>query len=108
MTGELAGMLRERIELQRRGNARDPLGGAEGAWASMGFSWARIEHERGGPPVAGGAIEDAPRWRVTVRARDDVAAGDRLMWGGRVLRVRSVLRDPRWRDRLFLSAEEQR
>lgn len=108
MSGELAGRLSERIELQRRGPGRDALGGADGAWASLGFAWAGIEPERAGPGVAGGAIEDAPRWRVTMRARGDVAAGDRLLWGARVLRVRGVLRDPRRRDRIVLSAEELR
>lgn len=108
MIRELAGALGERIELQRRGNGRDALGGADGGWISLGFAWAGIEYERAGPGVAAGAIEDGPRWRVTMRARDDVAAGDRLIWGARVLRVRSVLRDPRWRDRLILGAEELR
>jgi len=79
-----------------------------GRWTSLGLAWAAIEHDRAGPGIAGGAIEDAPRWRVTLRARDDVAAGDRMIWGERVLRVRSVLRDPRWRDRIILSAEEYR
>ena len=108
MSRELAGALSERVDLQRRGSGRDALGGADGTWTSLGLAWAAMEHDRAGPGIAGGAIEDAPRWRVTLRARDDVAAGDRLIWGERVLRVRSVLRDPRWRDRIILSAEEYR
>jgi SPP1 family predicted phage head-tail adaptor len=105
---ELAGALRERVILQRRAEARDGLGGATGGWVSLGSAWAAIDYERAGPGVIAGALDDAPLWRVTMRVRGDVSAGDRLLWGERVLRVRRVERDPRTRDFLRLRAEEAR
>jgi head-tail adaptor len=108
MSAEFSGALAERIELQRRGAERDALGGAAGEWATFGSAWAAIEYERPGPATVADAADDSPLWRVTMRARDDLAVGDRLLWGGRILSVRSVERDPRRRDRLRLRAEEAR
>lgn len=108
MSGELAGTLKERVELQRRGGGRDALGGAAGSWELLGLAWAAVEYDRPGSGAVAGAADDSPFWRVTMRARDDVAVGDRLLWGGRVLSVRSVERDPRRSDRLRLRAEEAR
>jgi len=108
MSAELAGDLRERVELQRRDGARDAIGGAVGAWVSLGMAWAAVEYERIGVGVAGEAADASPWWRVTMRARGDVSVGDRLLWNGRVLAIRSVERDPRLPDRLRLRAEEAR
>lgn len=108
MNGELAGTLRGRVELQRRDGARDAIGGAAGAWVSLGMAWAAIEYDRAGQAVAGDAADASPWWRVTMRARDELLVGDRLLWNGRVLAVRSVERDPRFPDRLRLKAEEAR
>lgn len=108
MSAELAGALRERVELQRRSGERDAIGGAAGDWQTFGSAWAAIEYERAGPAARADAADDCPLWRVTLRARDDVAAGDRLLWGGRTLSVRSVERDPRRPDRVLLRAEEAR
>ena len=105
---ELAGALRERVQIERRGEARDALGGATGGWIALGSAWAAVEYERPGPGTAAGAREDRPLWRVTMRARSDVAVGDRLVWAGKQLGVRSVERDPRWRELLILRAEEMR
>lgn len=108
MSGELAGALSERIELQRRGTARDALGGAAGDWASLGFAWAGLEPDGAGAAVAGQAADSQPRWRVTLRARDDLMLDDRRVWRGRRLRVRSVAQDPRLPDRILLKVEEER
>jgi head-tail adaptor len=107
MSGELAGTLRERVEVQRRDGARDAIGGAVGDWVSLGTAWAAIEFDRAGAGVAADAADASPWWRVTMRARD-ISVGDRMLWGGRVLAVRSVERDPRFPDRLRARAEEAR
>jgi len=108
MTGELTGMLRERVEMQRRDAARDAIGGAVGDWVSLGMAWAAFEYDRAGAAVAGDAAEASPWWRVTMRAREGLSVGDRMLWNGRVLTVRSVERDPRFPDRLRVRAEEAR
>ena len=105
---ELAGALRERVELQRRDDARDAIGGAVGEWVSLGMAWAAIIFDRSGAGIIGDAADASPWWRVTMRARADVSVGDRMLWNGRVLMVRSVERDPRFPDRLHARAEEAR
>lgn len=107
MSGELAGALRERVELQRRDGARDAIGGAVGDWVPLGMAWAAIEFDRAGAGVVADVADARPWWRVTMRARD-ILVGDRMLWGGRMLAVRSVERDPRFPDRVRVRAEEAR
>lgn len=108
MRGELAGALSERVELQRRGGARDALGGAAGDWASLGFAWAGVRPDGTAAAVTGEAADGQPRWRVTLRARSDLMIEDRILWVGRRLRVLSVTRDPSLPDRVLIKAEEER
>jgi head-tail adaptor len=108
MKGELAGTLSERVEVQRRDGARDALGGAVGDWASLGFAWAGLRPDGTGAAVAGGVADSQQRWRVTLRARDDLMIDDRILWSGRRLRVLSVTQDPGPPDRILIRAEEER
>ena len=74
---ELAGALRERVEVQRRGAGRDALGGLVGAWETIGLAWAALGYERAGAAVVAGAVDASPWWQVVMRTRDDLAVGDR-------------------------------
>lgn len=107
MKGELAGALQERVTIERRGAERDALGGAVGDWSLVGAGWAAIVSDGFGPVSEADARSALPRWRVTMR-RADVRVGDRIMWGERALVVARRGDDPRARDRMILTAEEQR
>ena len=106
--GELAGTLRERLTLERRAAGRDGMGGADGAWSTIGTVWAALEPRTSGPAVQGDALDMRPRWRVTLRAGSGIAVGDRLVWRARYLRVRGVTDDPALPDRTSVEAEEER
>lgn len=108
MSGELAGVLRERVTLLRRDAARDALGGASGEWAAIGEAWAAIVPDGAGGAVSGDAPDAPQRWRVTLRAPTPATIGDRLGWGARGLRVRGRSDDPAMPDRVTLLVEEVR
>lgn len=109
MMGELSGRLRTRVIIARRQAARDMLGGASGDWVTMRNAWVEIAPEAIGPIAEAGAQAAMPRWSVTMRFEAPLPiVGDRVLWGVRTLRVRSVMTDPREPDRLTLSTEEER
>ena len=105
---ELAGTLTETVTIERRGAARDALGGAAGSWAAIATAAAAIAPDARGAATAGDAVAGLPLWRVTLRAPSPVAVGDRLLWRSRRLAVRGVENDPRRPDRIILMAEESR
>lgn len=107
--GELSGRLRTRVIIERREDARDALGAASGDWIVMRSAWVEIAPESIGPIAEADAPAAMPRWTVTMRSEAPPAAiGDRVLWGGRRLRVRSIGADPRAPDELRLSTEEER
>jgi head-tail adaptor len=109
MRGELSGRLRCRVIIERREDARDVLGAASGDWITMRSAWVEIAPEAVGPISEAGAKAAMGRWTVTMRFEAPLPAiGDRLLWAGRTLRVRSVIADPRTPDQLTLSTEEMR
>lgn len=109
MRAELSGRLRTRVIIERRESARDAIGAASGDWVTMRSAWAEIAPEGSGPIAQADAAAAMPRWSVTMRFEAPLPAiGDRLVWGGRKLRVRAVIADPREPDWLTLSTEEQR
>jgi len=108
MSAELAGLLRERVTIQRRGPGRDALGGAVGEWTTIAEAWAAVAPADGGPVVAGGALAAMPWWRVTLRAPSAAAMGDRMIWRGRRLMTRRITADPRLPDRVECMMEEER
>lgn len=109
MNGELAGRLRTRVIIERREDARNAIGAANGDWITMRNAWVEIAPESIGPLAVADARAAMERWTVTMRFEATLPAiGDRILWAGRRLRVRSVAADPRTPDRLSLSTEEER
>ena len=103
------GSLRERVRLEREVRAADAGGGAQVSWMPLSHAptvWARIE------PLAGQELVQAMRLqarithKVTMRWRGDVTAAMRLIWGTRILNVRTVLNPDERRRYLELYCEE--
>jgi head-tail adaptor len=105
---EFAGALCERISFERRSDARDLLAGVRGKWRYDGAAWAAVAPLGAGDAVEGDALSALPRWRVTIRSREGLEPGSRIIWRGRFLRVRSVESDPREPAQLILTTQEQR
>lgn len=108
MNREFAGTLRERIVIERPVEERSAMGLSTGGWEQVASCRASIVPEGAGPEAEAMALSAMPRLRVTIRRRDDVAVGQRILWGSRVLMVRQAIDDPRLADRLVLRCEEAR
>ncbi|WEK48494.1 MAG: phage head closure protein [Candidatus Kaistia colombiensis] len=92
MNGLDPGQLSNRVTLARAVRSDDGSGGATVDWQEVVTFWARIE------PVGASELNAADRLatrvthRVTIRFRDDVEGGMRLVHRGRSLKIAS------WRD----------
>jgi len=105
---ELAGALKERVTLEYQAAGTDARGVANGAWLSRGTVWAAVVPAGEGAPYAADALSVEPRYRVTLRRRDDLGVGDRLIWRGRTLGVLSITADPAQPDRMTCLVEQLR
>ncbi len=108
MTGELAGLLRERVTLERQAPGRNALGVASGAWLSLGQCWAAVVPMGEGAGFVGDAPAAPPRFHITIRVRTIFGTGDRMVWRGRTLVVLNVTFDPTIPDRMSCLTEEVR
>lgn len=93
-----AGTLRHPFQHQTAVDLPDGVGGLARTWLTVDRLWGRIEPLSDGPSLA----EERPiamlTQRVTVRAPNTLAPGDRLVLGARILLVQSVT-DPDGRGR---------
>lgn len=105
---EFAGMLRERITIDRPTTRRTPTGLQEADWEPVARCLAAIAFEGVGAESEGQALSAMPRLRVTIRRRSEVAIDQRIRWRSRTLMIRQMLDDPRTPDRLVLRCEEVR
>lgn len=86
----MIGQMRQRITLQGSAKAADDGGGAALVWSDIAGLWARVT------PVSGSETEQAmrlaaiQRYVVRMRFRPDVNSGQRFVFKGRVLNIRSV------------------
>ena len=101
---ELAGMLTERVAIERFVEARDDAGAAVGDWRGAGAAWAAIVPDGNGA-AEGEARRSRRRWRVTLRGTNAVGLTSRLVWRGQWLAILSVESDPRRADRVVLRCE---
>jgi SPP1 family predicted phage head-tail adaptor len=99
------GALKARVTLESPLRVADEIGGAAIAWSDAGDVWAEIAALGAGESAAFDASVSVASYRVIINRRDDVRAGWRIVWGGRVLRITGV-RDA-GAARIELSCEEE-
>lgn len=103
---ELTGALRERVAVERWVGASDGAGGSTGTWTALAEVWASVEAAGFGAAIEAERVNRAARYRVTVRALDELRMGDRLIWRGQPLEVLSLERDPSRPERITMLVEE--
>lgn len=108
MKGEFAGTLRQRITIERPTLLRTASGLQEAGWEPVATCRAAIVAEGVGAEAEGQALSANPRFRVTIRARDGISIGQRVLWNARVMLVRQRIDDPGYPDRILLRCEEMR
>lgn len=89
----MIGKLDQKIALERQVRAPDGGGGQTLAWAPIPTDpapWAKVELKGGGEAAQGGGFAATQRAAFTIRARSDLRASDRILWGGLVWNIVSV------------------
>lgn len=108
MAGEFAGMLRERIRIERISAERDSLASSSDATLLVGEFWAAIEAQGAAREASAESHAAMQRWRFILRQTDKILPGDRLIWSGRNMLIRIVSEDRRLLPKTIVEAEEVR
>lgn len=108
MSSEFAGTLKERIRIERPVDLRTDSGLQQAGWEPVASCLAAIVAEGAGPEAEAQALSAMPRFRVTIRWREGVSVGQRVVWGERAMLVKQRIDDPMLRDRILLRCEELR
>jgi head-tail adaptor len=103
-----AGTLRERVLIERRLGDRDNLAGATGRYMFKGEAWVSLIPLVPADLTEADSISAMPRWKVTMRKRENIDLRVRLLWRGRYLAVRGVVSDPQEPAQMVLTCEEVR
>ena len=105
---EFAGTLKERISIERPTELRTASGLQTAGWEAVARCLAAIIAEGAGVEAEAQALSAMPRYRVTIRTRDGIAVGQRVIWGKRAMLVKQRIDDPKLPDRILLRCEEMR
>lgn len=105
---EFAGTLRERVLIERPTDLRTPSALQAAGWERVAQCLAAIVAEGAGAEAEAMALSAMPRFRVTIRKRDGIGVGQRVIWGERAMMVKQRIDDPKLPDRILLRCEEMR
>lgn len=108
MSGEFAGTLKERIRIERPVPLRTEGGLQQAGWEPVASCLAAIAAEGAGPEAEAQALSAMPRFKVTIRRREGISVGQRVIWGERAMLVKQRIDDPMLPDRILLRCEEVR
>jgi SPP1 family predicted phage head-tail adaptor len=105
---EFAGSLRERVVIEAPTAERNSRGAQLPEWVEVARCLAVVAPEGAGAEAEGQALSAMARFKVTIRVREGISAGQRVRWRGRLLLVRQRVDDPALPDRILLRCEEIR
>lgn len=101
-----AGGLRHRIELQKRTQTADGVGGMTTTWTRKHYARAAIWPEKAGEVVEAGRLEHRITHRIRIRHRSDVDASMRVKFGERYFDIVSIInREERNRELDLMAVE---
>ena len=98
--------LSTRASLQARTLAPDGGGGYTESWQTFALAWVKLAVIGAADAFASDQMQSRARHRVTLRRRDDLAAGQRLVVGERTFRIHVVLDQGRREAFINLLCEE--
>ena len=86
----MIGGLRHQVTLQRRSEVADAGGGVSLGWTDIAELWAGILPLAGSERVREMRVQPVQNFLIRLRHRGDITPADRLLFGQRVLNIRSV------------------
>ena len=107
MKPPLIGALRRRLTLEVPDTVSDGAGGTTGEWSTIAVLWAAVHPRSGAEVFDGGRVDGRVTHDIWIRARGDIAPGQRLRLGSRVFNIRAVLRPDPFVNRMRLICEER-
>lgn len=87
----MIGALNQRAQLLANTVTPDGGGGFDEGWEAFASVWVAVEPLGGSDAFGPDRLEARIRHRLTLRRRDDVAAGMRAMVGARIFRIHTVI-----------------
>ncbi len=108
MSGEISiGALDGRLAIEAPVPAADEAGGATVSWSHVASVWGRVETRSASERDRSGRRDGVATHRVTIRARDGITSGQRIVLGSRVLAILATRPAGRGDRYLILEAEEE-
>jgi SPP1 family predicted phage head-tail adaptor len=104
MSATSIGDLNRRLVLQEPVESADGQGGVTRSFQAVTTLWAQVEPRGAGADVAAASLGAALRYRIMLRARDDVTTRHRFVDGAHVYRVIAARLTA---DRRFLEIEAE-
>ncbi|MDX1974468.1 MAG: phage head closure protein [Rickettsiales bacterium] len=102
--------LRHRLSLQQEIHTADTQGGFTRSWQPIADLWAEImpmhSYERGREPLVGGQLQATITHKITLRYRDGITTGQRLVFDGRAFNIHSVIVPNEAKQLIEIFAEE--
>ena len=84
-------LLTQRASLLARVLTPDGGGGFSESWESFAIVWASLEPQGAADAVTADRLQAKARYRVTLRRRSDIGAGQRVQLGARLFHIHGVL-----------------
>jgi len=101
------GWLSQRVTVESAAGTGDGAGGETVVWDTMATVWANVKPARTRERIVAGHLSGVVTHEVTMRWRDDIAGGMRLVHRGRILRVLAVNDLDEMRRYLVARTEEE-
>lgn len=101
------GRLRHRVQLQAATLTPTSTGVRSEAWTTYGTVWAQIAPEVSREGGTRDQISPSTSHTVTLRYRDDVENGHRVLYRGRVFRVEGIINEEERQRFLRLACVEE-
>ena len=103
-----AGWLSHRVVVESAAGSADGAGGETVAWDTLATVWARIEPAAAAEQIVAGHLSGAVTHLITMRYREDIAGGMRIVYRGRIFRLLAVFDPDETRRTIVAKAEEER
>jgi SPP1 family predicted phage head-tail adaptor len=101
-----AGRLDKQVTIQAFTTTPNSIGEAVKGWANVATVWAAVEPLQGREFWSQQQVQSEVTTRVRIRFRTDVTAKNRVLFGGRVLVVESVINPKERKEELQLMCSE--
>ncbi|WP_018701257.1 phage head closure protein [Amorphus coralli] len=107
MKAPAIGALDRRLAIEAPVRTADGAGGATVTWRPVASVWGRVESLAAAERDRSGRLDGIATHRITVRAHPEIAGGQRIVLGSRILTILATRPEGRGDHYLVLEAQEE-